>query len=587
MKSVVHASDLSHLEKRLLFWASFLSLTAAGFGFAFRVALGGDYGAELGLDKHQIGQIFGASLWPIALTMIGFSLIVDRTGYKAPMFGAFALQAISGIGTYFANSYGTMYAFALCAGLGHGIVEAVINPICAAVYPKEKTKWLTILHAAWPAGLAFGTLFILGADALVDGGLGWRVHAMWIVVPAIAYVLMYIPCKFPVDERVQAGVPYMEMLRQVGFLSAFLASFLMIYEIGNQLRQLGIWTSPPDAWIVKNWFGAALILGGVIGTAFGLWVKSLGRPLFFLMCLLMIPIATAELGTDGWIKGLMTPVLEGISVNAAFALVFSAAIMLVFRVFAGGILKWFSPPGLLCVSGLFSAVGLYWLSGATGAAIFVAFVIYALGQTYYWPCVLGFVSERYPRGGALTLNTVSAIGLLSAGIIGTQILGVQFDKSIHDTVAREAPALARATEVESSFLGLAHQTIVPERKDAFLAGIADATIQPDKQANYKKKGVAIEAAYVAGVEDAGTSKDLKAIYARADEEAGRDVLQFSAIFPTILLVVFGMIALYFRSRGGYKPIELLAEVGPDSEAEAATRPLDSAREAPTERREHA
>ena len=32
MSGVVHATDLSDGEKRLLFWASFLSLTAAGFG---------------------------------------------------------------------------------------------------------------------------------------------------------------------------------------------------------------------------------------------------------------------------------------------------------------------------------------------------------------------------------------------------------------------------------------------------------------------------------------------------------------------------------------------------------------------------
>ena len=156
MTEIIRASDLTAREKRLLFWASFLSLAAAGFGFAFRVAMGGAYGAELGLTEQQVGEVFGASLWPIAITMIGFSLVVDRTGYKLPMYAAFALQAISGVGTYFATGYGALYFFALCAGLGHGIVEAVINPICAAVYPKEKTKWLTILHAAWPAGLVGG-----------------------------------------------------------------------------------------------------------------------------------------------------------------------------------------------------------------------------------------------------------------------------------------------------------------------------------------------------------------------------------------------------------------------------------------------
>ena len=241
----------------------------------------------------------------------------------------------------------------------------------------------------------------------------------------------------------------------------------------------------------------------------------------------MIPIATAELGTDQWIKKLMTPVLEGRGIDAAFGLVFSATIMLVFRVFAGGILKHFSPPSLLAVSGLFSAIGLYWLgTSATGIAVFVAFVIYALGQTYYWPCVLGFVSERYPQGGALTLNTVSAIGLLSAGIIGGQLLGVAFDKSIHGSVLAAEPEMARVATEEKSFLGMKHDAIIPEKKDAYIDGLSEGKSE---------------------AEDAWTE---------ADQQAGRDVLVYAVRFPAILVIAFGAIFLWFRARGGYKPVEL-------------------------------
>ena len=204
-----------------------------------------------------------------------------------------------------------------------------------------------------------------------------------------------------------------------------------------------------------------------VGQGWGFDAEFLGQPLFFFMCLLMIPVATAELGTDQWIKNLMNPVLGDMGVNAAYAIVFSASIMLIFRVFAGGILQFFSPPTLLCISGVFSAAGLYWLSGATGAAIFVAFTLYALGQTYYWPCVLGFTSERYPQGGALTLNTVSAIGLLSVGIIGGQLLGVGFDKSIHTAVSESAPEMAAASSTANcviepdSFKTLAARGVAP------------------------------------------------------------------------------------------------------------------------------
>ena len=519
MSSIVTAQDLTAQEKRILFWASFLSLAAAGFGFAFRVAMGGEYAAEFHLTDQQAGQVMGATFWPIAITMIGFSLLVDKTGYKLPMYGAFVLQALAGIGTYFAESYGALYAFAICAGLGHGIVEAVINPICAAVYPKEKTKWLTILHAAWPAGLVFGTLLIIGSESYVEG---WRFHSLWMVLPAIVYAALYARCRFPMDERVQAGIPFREMLQQVGFLGAALASFLVIYEVGNQVGHLTSWEVPAD------WFNYSIYAGVGVGLLYGFAVRAIGKPLFFLMCLLMIPLATAELATDGWIKALMTPVLKDVEVNPAFALVFSAFIMLILRIFAGGILKFFSPPGLLCVSGIFSAIGLYWLSSAAGAAIFVAFVLYALGQTYYWPCVLGFVSERYPQGGALTLNTVSAIGLLSFGIIGAPILGAEFDSSTRDrVVAAEAEDFVNATTVDGSFMWMKHKKIDPDSKAAFLLMQSEA--------------------------DAAR---LTTIFKDSKEAAGRDVLAYAVRFPVILLVAFGLIALWFRAQGGYKPVQL-------------------------------
>jgi|TARA_B100001971_G_scaffold146443_1_gene135501 MFS family permease len=527
MSAIIKGSDLTEKEKTVLFWASFLALAAAGFGFSFRVAMGvKGYGLELGLTNLQIGQIFGATLWPIALTMIGFSLVVDRTGYKVPMYGACVLQVMSGIGTFFANGYGALYLCAAFAGLGHGIIEAVINPMCAAIYPKEKTKWLAILHAAWPAGLVFGTLIVIGTSGIFDG---WRVHALWIVLPAIAYGFMVRESVFPVDERVEAGVPYMEMLKQIGFLSASLAGFMMVYEIGNQVGALTAWTPP------SSWFTVSLALGLIIGAGFGFYTKSVGRPLFFLLCLLMIPIATAELGTDQWIQKLMTPVIGGMGINPAFALVFSASIMLIFRVFAGNILKFFTPPSLLCLSGLFSALGLWGLSGSSGIAVLGAFTIYALGQTYYWPCILGFTSEQYPEGGALTLNTVSAIGLLSVGIIGGQLLGVAFDKSIHSGVSKSVPALVEAAEEDKSFLGMSHQAIIPGKKDAYIA-----TLPTVEQTRVKEE------------------------FTKVDTQAGRDVLSYAVRFPAILVIAFGAIILYFRSRGGYKPIELVEHAGNSS-----------------------
>lgn len=595
-------TELSDKEKSMLFWASFISLAAAGFGFAFRIAHMGSYGEEFGLSGLQVGIIAGSCFWPIAITMILFSLVVDKTGYKIPMFIAAALQIISGIGTCMATGYDGLLAAAICAGLGHGIIEAVINPACAAVYPKQKTKMLTILHASWPAGIVAGTLLIMLIDG-ATGGISWRIHALWIIVPAVVYALMYIPCRFPVDERVKAGVPFIDMLKQVGFLGASLAAFMLIYQIGGEVLSdvFGLYKKPDD------WFFYSLMGGIAVGGVFGLITKSLGKPLFFFLCILMIPVATAELSTDNWIKQLMAPVMEGdIGISANWAIIFSAGVMMMLRLYAGSILQVASPPVIMAVSGILSASALYWLgSSAAGILVLVAFTIYAVGQTYYWPCILGFVAERFPKGGALTLNTVSAMGLLSLGMIGNPILGVAQDKSIYKQAQENTPELAEATTTDSPFLWMTNEVIDTNKFTQFgaekISGQGDAissAIQPVIASNeelkekfaelktsddpsvkaielysFAKKNTAndeeLNKSLVASIPQeakAGLAKYDEAItqHGEMKTKSGRDVLKFAAIFPTILVIAFGFIALYFKSRGGYKPVEISADEEPDA-----------------------
>lgn len=222
------SQQISENDRRLIFWASFISLLAAGVGFAYRVMVLGDWGEEFSLSGQELGRIFGASLWPIAVTMILFSLIVDKVGHKISMYAAFALQALSGVLTFLAKDPQQLYWAAFCAGLGHGVVEAVINPVCSTMYPNQKSKMLNILHASWPAGLVIGGILML-TPGLRD--LSWQVKGLWILIPVIIYGVMFLKPKFPVDERVQAKIPYSDMLKEVGFLGAFLASFLLFYEL--------------------------------------------------------------------------------------------------------------------------------------------------------------------------------------------------------------------------------------------------------------------------------------------------------------------------------------------------------------------
>ena len=215
---------LSERDKTFLFWASFLALVAAGFGFAFRVMLPDIWGKEFSITAQEVGEIAGAGLWPIAITMILFSLLVDRIGYKISMFCAFGLQAISVILTISARDVTVLWWACFFAGLGHGVVEAVINPLCAAVYRDQKTKMLNILHASWPGGIAAGGCIYLLANQFMS----WRIIFVFMLLPIIAYGALFAMCRrFPVDERVEANVPMRDMLREFGGLGGMIGGFAL------------------------------------------------------------------------------------------------------------------------------------------------------------------------------------------------------------------------------------------------------------------------------------------------------------------------------------------------------------------------
>jgi MFS family permease len=534
---------LSESEKFKLFWASFLALTAAGVGFVFRVMIPDIWAADFSITKEQVGNLTGAALWPIAITMILFSLLVDKIGYKISMFFAFAFQTLSVILTIRAANVSELWWACFCAGLGHGVVEAVINPLCASIYRDSKSKMLNILHASWPAGIVIGGVvyMLLVGGAASDGTQQNWVDIKWIfwimLVPVAAYGLMFLLCfHFPVDERVEANVSMHEMLREFGGLGAFLASSFLLYEL---FSQLGL-NDRIEAlqWGDNGKLYLCLGLGAIFGFLFGAWVKSPGKILFFVLCTIMVPLAAAELATDAWIRSLMEPSLGA---AAGWAIIVSAGIMMFLRFFAGIPLKFVSPPVLLLISSLFSIVGLYALSASVGMWIFAAFVLYAVGQTFYWPTMLGLVSEQFPRGGAMTLNTVSAMGLLTVGIFGFPFLGAVQDNYNTQTLKRDQPALyAQVKDEERTFTDDSDPGRPVERpyfKSENFFGYRYESMNRDEFLKIVPKD-----------ELAPLKEDLKS--------TSQSALKVAALLPAVMAGAFLLIIIYFAARGGYHPVVL-------------------------------
>ena len=76
-------------ESKWIFWTSFFALVATAFGFIVRTQVINEWGIQFNLSETQKGEIFGVGLWPFALSIVLFSLIVDRIGYGKAMAFAF------------------------------------------------------------------------------------------------------------------------------------------------------------------------------------------------------------------------------------------------------------------------------------------------------------------------------------------------------------------------------------------------------------------------------------------------------------------------------------------------------------------
>lgn len=541
--STAIASTANSDRQGQLFLGCFIALITTAFGFITRSFLLEQWSNEFGLDPAQTGRLAGIGIWPFAVSIIGFSLFIDRIGYKTAMCFAFlghATWVVMGVSAYFASKQGnTDLAFALLywgsliLALGNGTVEAFINPVVATVYSTEKTKWLNILHAGWPGGLVLAGMLVIFLDAVP-----WWIKIALIAVPAVIYFLMLAPLQFPVSERVASGVNYRSMLAEFGTLGAIIVGFLVTLQLMDFFSNGS--TLPLEDW--QRW--AFIGIGVAVVAAFAAYTRSLGRPLLFLLVLIMMPLATTEIGTDGWITGIMEGVFkqEDYKLNPGWILVYTSVIMMVLRFFAGPIVHSLSPLGLLAASSVLAIAGLYFLSFTTGLMIFAAATLYALGKTFFWPTMLGVVSEQTPRGGALTLNAISGIGMLTVGTLGFPYIGaLQADRQIGmlssaEGLSADVPGLftdgqLNVVEQKSIYEIIKYKTI---SQDKLTAVLADAS--PEARTR---------------VED---------LMAKGQQGALADM----TIFPAIMLAGYIVLMAYFRARGGYHAQVLTGHAAEDA-----------------------
>ncbi|HEU5023060.1 MAG TPA: MFS transporter [Bryobacteraceae bacterium] len=228
----------ANYNKSRIFLVSVLGLVAAGMAASLRANTAADL-QSIFLDP--IDRTRGAEMIAniLAVPFIGFALTIAIGSPLLDIIGMGLLLPLAGVmfiaGTLTlvfaghiasgAGVYDILYIGAVISGIGWGLVETVVNPLIATLYPEEKTAKLNHLHAWWPGGLIIGGLLGVGMTSI---GMNWQLKLAAVMVPAVAVLLLCLGMKFPPTERAAAGVSTGAMFKELAqpmFLVLFLAMF--------------------------------------------------------------------------------------------------------------------------------------------------------------------------------------------------------------------------------------------------------------------------------------------------------------------------------------------------------------------------
>ena len=529
----VSVEGIAPNAKRLL-WAGFLAILAAGVGFGIRGGILANWAAEFGFTGAQLGAIGGAGFTGFCFGIIIGGVVVDKIGYGKLIIAAFLFHVVSALVTFAATpgqaqatAYMFLYLGTFIFALANGTLEAVANPLVSTLFPSNRTHFLNILHASWPAGLVLGGLvgWILGEGMQV----GWKLQLGLFLVPTALYGIAFLGQRFPRSEASAKGLSIGEMMKEVGIAGALVACLLVGLFFKEQLGGiLGFFTGSTfytsSAWSLFAWavaFGLLLIVA--IKTNF-----SIGSMLLFVLFIAHALVGAVELGTDGWIQNITGNILTPAQGKILF--VFTSLLMFSLRFCAHFIethLK-VSPIGLLFICAVLAVIGLRMVSGIdtfTGAMI--ALAVYAIGKTFFWPTMLAVVGDRFPRTGAVAMSMMGGIGMMSAGLLGGPGLGYAKDRFTAEHLQATAPAVYEQYKapVPSKFLFLEETTGLDGSKLSVAQAARNRT--PEQQ-----------------------------VVAEASIIGDRETLKADSFIPAAMALIYLLLFLYFKAIGGYKPVHI-------------------------------
>ncbi|MGH7710314.1 MAG: MFS transporter, partial [Gemmatimonadaceae bacterium] len=506
------ASTETHgIHRRRLFFGICLALIPTGASFALVSNILVPLKQEFILTNYQVGLIAGAALWGMAISLLVMGPLLEAFGLKNGARMAFAghltgitlmIAAASRVGD--PSAFWMLMVGAATLAVGNGMIEVTGNPLAAALYPEHKTTRLNWFHAFFPIGIVLGGIagFLL---ATYGGRFGrWPYQLAIIYVPILVYGIMLLPQQFPKTENAEAGLPVREMFR-----------FTL--------------TSP-----------------------------------FFLMMLAMMAITTSlELGPMRWIPAVLTSRgLHGILV-----LVWISGWMVVLRALASHAVERLSPTGMLLIAATLTGSGLFLLSFAEGTwSAFAAATVFAWGVAFFFPTMVGVVSERAPKTGSLGIVLTAGIGLGMSGAVGVPLMGKLADRYLAESLPPTTLAVLQRAESKlpdyvsraqatSDLASLGYrerevQEALTATRTALASQAQTGNINNDATAN------ALRAIVATAIPNEPLVGEANAILQPAEASGGQQAFRYVAPVALLLVVVFGLMYLRDRRRGGYRAVRL-------------------------------
>ncbi len=525
--------------------AGFFAILAAGVGLAIRTAIFDQWVKDFNFTQLENGLINGAGFTGFCFGIVIGGIIVDKIGYGKLVGAAFLLHVISALVTFVASegmeskiAFNFLWAGSFLFAIANGTLEAVANPLVATLFPRNRTHYLNLLHASWPAGLVLGGLI---HSALAD--MSWKVQLGCFLIPAVFYGVLFLGQRFPKSEASEKGLSLREMLGDVGILGAAMIGFFVFLFVEISLGQLlsGFTGSnffgytkdvagPSPNWMWISAACGAITLLGFAGSA--RW--TIGAPLLFVLFVTHALVGAVELGTDSWIQNIEDTILRKGDGTTLF--IYTSALMMGLR-FCGHFLEHnlgLKPVGILCICAILACVGLNLVSHVTSfTGAIAALTVYAVGKTFFWPTMLAVASDRFPRCGAVAMSIMGGIGMMSAGLIGSPGLGYATDRFAGENLKKADEKVYTEYKAATPSQWLFFEPvngIDGQKREAIMK------TEPDKRTADQK--VVLDA-YIAG---------------------NRETLRVDSFIPATMACIYLLMFIYFQAIGGYKALHVGDEI---------------------------